>query len=110
RAAVAKHGVALGVATTTRQHHNQVGVAITWMDRYLTGPARGRPPTKADRRRLFDLAGDYWVLHNLLGEIYQGVRGFEVRAGRVVLPFVGDTRLDALDRIFNLVDDLDAMN
>lgn len=106
RELVAAHGVRLGVWMTTRAHHNQVGTAVAWATRFMVGPAVATPTAVEDLPGLFDLAGRAYVLRNLLAEVRQGVRRFEANANQIILTFDGDPRLDALDRLLDLVEDI----
>lgn len=106
RELVAEKGVLFGVMMTARAHHNQVGTAVAWAIQYMVGPP-GQAPTDPDRlTELFDLAGRAYLLRNLLAEVRQGVRRFEVDGNKIIMAFAGNRRLDALDRFLDLVEDL----
>lgn len=106
REVVAEEGVLFGVMMTARAHHNQVGTAVAWATRYMVGPASGGGTHVDDLPELFDLAGRACLLKNLLAEVRQGVRRFEADGNQIVLTLDGDRRLDALDRLLDLVEDI----
>lgn len=106
REVVAEKGVLFGLWMTTRAHHNQVGTAVAWATRFMVGPAAPTGTAVEDLPDLFDLAGRAYLLRNLLAEVRQGVRRFEANANQIVLTFGGDPRIDALDRLLDLVEDI----
>ncbi|MBF6604137.1 MAG: hypothetical protein IVW53_14785 [Chloroflexi bacterium] len=109
RKRIATEGPLFAAFATTRAHHNQVGVAVGWTTEHMTGSRRARASTEQERVALFDLAGRHWLIRNLLAEVRQGVRRYEADGTRIVLRYDGDNRLDALDRLLGLVDDLDSI-
>jgi hypothetical protein len=106
REVVAEQGVFLGLMMTARAHHNQVGTAVAWATQYMVGPGGPGETNVDDLPGLFDLAGHAYVIRNLLAEVRQGVRRYEAEGARIVMTFDGDRRLDALDRMLDLVDDI----
>jgi hypothetical protein len=106
REVVEEEGALYGVMSTARPHHNQVGTAVAWATQFMVGPLMATRTHPDDLPQLFDLAGRAYVLRNLLAEVHQGVRRFEADGPRIVMTFIGDKRLDALDRLLALVDDL----
>jgi hypothetical protein len=104
-----KVGPLAAIARQHALHHNQVGIAAGWTTRYMTGPGRSSPANDADRRALLSLAAKYWGVRNLIVEARVGVRGFESKGTAVRLPYVGNRDIDALDRVFDLVETLDSM-
>ena len=106
RELVAEKGVFFGVMMTARAHHNQVGTAVAWATQYMAGPPGPVPTDPDDLPELFDLAGRAYLMRNLLAEVRQGVRRFEADGTKIVMAFDGDRRLDALDRLLDLFEDL----
>jgi hypothetical protein len=106
REVIEAEGALCGVMSTTRAHHNQVGTAVAWATQFMVGPPRPTGTDPDDLLQLFDLAGHAYVLRNLLAEVRQGVRRFEADGPRIVMTFVGDPRLDTLDRLLAMFDDL----
>ena len=106
RELVAQKGVFFGVMMTARAHHNQVGTAVSWATQYMAGPPGPVLTDPDDLPELFDLAGRAYLMRNLLAEVRQGVRRFEADGTKIVMAFDGDRRLDALDRLLDLFDDL----
>ncbi len=106
RELVAEEGVFFGVMMTARAHHNQVGTAVAWATQYMVGPAGPVSTAPEDLPELFDLAGRAYLMRNLLAEVRQGVRRFKADGNKVVMTFIGDPRLDALDRLLDLVEDV----
>lgn len=106
RKIVAEEGVLFGLMMTTRAHHNQVGIAVAWATQYMVEPAGPFEPTAAALIEVFDLAGRTRLLRNLLAEVRQGVRRFEAEGNHIVMTFDGDARLDALDRVLDLFDEI----
>jgi len=103
---VAEDGVFFGVMTTARAHHNQVGTAVAWATQYMGGPAGPVATDPEDLPELFDLAGRAYLMRNLLAEVRQGVRRFTADGHKIVMTFDGDRRLDALDRLLDLFEDI----
>lgn len=95
------------VAMTTSAHHNQVGIAARWVLCHMTGPRRGTPTSNQDRVALLETAGRYWGVRNLIYEVYAAVRGFEVEGTKVRLPYNGNHEIDGLDRLLDLIEQLD---
>ncbi len=106
REVVAEEGVLFGLMMTARAHHNQVGTAVAWATQYMVGPAGPVGTDPDDLPELLDLAGRAYLMRNLLAEVRQGVRRFEADENRIVMTFAGDPRLDALDRLLDLVEDI----
>ena len=106
RELVAEKGVFFGVMMTARTHHNQVGTAVAWATQYMAGPPGPVPTDPDDLPELFDLAGRAYLMRDLLAEVRQGVRRFEADGTKIVMAFDGDRRLDALDRLLDLFEDL----
>jgi len=93
----------------TAQHHNQVGIAAGWVTQHMTGPIRAQSSSEQDRVAMFNTAGAYWVLRNALVELRVGVRAFEAAGTLVRLPYQGNHRVDALDRLLDLAENLDSL-
>lgn len=102
-------GYRTAVGLTTAAHHNQVGIAAKWVTRYMRGPARSTLTPEQDRLALWSAAGQYWGLRNLVIELRVGLRDFACEGSRVSLPYKGNHQIDALDRMLDLVDNLDSM-
>jgi hypothetical protein len=109
REMISTDGPVLTAFATSRSHHNQVGVAVGWAERYLTAPREEPGSTEEDRVAMFELARRYWLIRNLLAEVRQGVREYEALGNRVVLTYQGDRDLDALDRFLDFVDDIQSL-
>lgn len=97
------------VMMLTAQHHNQVGIGAGWVTQYMMGPTRSRSSSEQDRVGMFNAAGAYWALRNALVEVSVGVRDFEASGTLVRLPYQGNHRIDALDRLLDLVESLDSV-
>lgn len=87
-------------------HHNQVGQSVAWAFRFMRDPGVGGGSRETDRRALFELAGRYWTIQNLLAEVRQGIRGYEAEGRRVQLAYRGNRHMDALERLLGLVDEV----
>jgi hypothetical protein len=56
-----------------------------------------------DRLAVFDLAGRYWTLKNVMAEVRQGVRSFSGHGRQVKTSFTGDALFDITDKLLDLV-------
>ncbi len=97
-------------AINVSAHHNVVGISSGWVVTRMRGQGRGASPTYEERQALFNVAGQYWQLRNALVEVRVGVRGFEADGHVVRMPYLGDSELDALDRILDLLPVLEAID
>lgn len=109
RSLMAEIGPVAAVALTTASSHNQVGIAAGWTIQHMRGRGRAAPTPEQDRLALWSTAAQYWALRNLIIEIRVGLRGFEATGTRIALPYKGNHDVDALDRILDLVDTLEAL-
>lgn len=91
------------------QHHNQVGIGAGWVDRFMIGPRRARGSSEEDRVGMFKAAGDYWVLLNAMVEIREDVRRFELDGLLVRLPYQGNRKIDALDRLLDVAEKVESL-
>lgn len=55
---------------------------------------------------MWELARRQGVIKNLLAEARHGGRGFEATGKQIRLPFLGDTGLDALDRLLDTLTEI----
>jgi hypothetical protein len=102
RARVAEHGTHLAALTLTRAHHNVIGICVAWALTHLVGrPSRGEIGEQ-DRLAVFDLAGRYWTLKDVMAEVRQGVRSFSAEGRRIKTSFTGDALFDITDRLLDL--------
>ena len=56
--------------------HNQSGTVVAWSLRHLSGTLAGTG--QWSRYSIWELARRRWVIRNLLADVFQGARGFEV--------------------------------
>lgn len=89
--------------------HNQAGTAVSWAVSHLRSSARAHPPDRS-RRLIWELARRYWIAKNLLVEVRQGSRGFEVADGTIRMAFFGDAGIDALDRLLDVLADVRSLD
>jgi hypothetical protein len=103
RARVAERGTHLAALTVTRAHHNVIGICVAWALTHMVGrPFRGEIGEE-DRLAVFDLAGRYWTLKNVMAEVRQGVRSFSADGRKIKTSFTGDALFDITDRLLDLV-------
>lgn len=88
--------------------HNQAGISARWVMQYMRGESV-RDTGERSRQSMWDLAHLQWTLTNLLAEVRSGARGFDVHHGVIRLQFVGDRKLDALDRMLDVMTEVHAM-
>lgn len=109
RALAAEVGHRAAIGLQTAAHHNQIGIAAGWVNKYMSGPSRSLATPEQDLQALFNVAGQYLGLQNALVEVRAGVRTFEAAGSLVRLAYDGNHPVDALDRLFDLLQTLDAL-
>jgi hypothetical protein len=84
--------------------HNQAGIAVSWALTYQGTRSIAEQGSKS-LDSMWSLTRRHWVLGGLLSEVRCRARGFEAGTRCVRLPFVGDRKLDCLDRFLDLMEE-----
>lgn len=84
--------------------HNQSGTLVAWSLRHLSGTLGDTG--QWSRYAVWELARRHWLIKNLLADVFQGARGFEVSGDTIRMPFIGDPKLDALDRLLDVLHEI----
>ena len=93
---------------TNRVHHNQVAVATSWVVEFMAGPPKKRGTSQKDRLAVWRAAAKIWGFGELIAEARAGYRSFESDGGaRVSFAYRGNHEIDALDRMFDLIEYID---
>lgn len=95
---------ALGI--TGSQYHNQAAIASAWTSVFHPTTTTTRAVQSQDREGLWNLAGKYWSLKNLVAEVRAGARQFELSGTRITMPYRGVHAIDALDRLLDTTDQM----
>ena len=85
-------------------HHNQVGIVVAWAIRHVRGREHDIDPPFEEFERVFDVAGTYWSLKNVMADVYLGTRAFEAAGRRIRIPYVGNAVFETTDRLLETVE------
>ena len=102
RARAAERGSHLAALTLVRPHHNTIGICVAWALRHMVGRPYQGEIDEEDRIAVFELAGRYWTLKNVMAEVRQGVRSFSAHGRKIKTSFTGDALFDITDRLLDL--------
>ena len=102
-------GMRSAVLMSNSRHHNQVATGVCWTLRHQTRENGNRSIPPKDLLRLWREAGDVLSIRELVAEARAGYRGFETQKNRVRFPYEGNHDVDALDRMLDLVEQLEAL-
>lgn len=106
RSTMADVGPMAAVFLRHAELHNTVGVGVTWLLRYLSDRATPSPSTEDERQMFARTAADHWSMMDLLNGARGGVYAFSSQGHNVHFEFAGDMRLEALDGLLCLVDEM----
>lgn len=106
RSTMADVGPMAAVFLRHAELHNTVGVGVTWLLRHLSDRAHPSPSTEDERQTFARTATDYWSMMDLVNGARGGVYAFSSQGHNVHFEFAGDMRLEALDGLLGLVDEM----
>lgn len=86
--------------------HNTVGVGVSWLLRLLRDNPSAPGSEDMERKGFAGRAGQVWSIRDLVHSTRAGVYDFQVQGHRLHFEFAGDTDLEALDNMLEMVDEL----
>jgi hypothetical protein len=86
--------------------HNTVGVGVSWLLRFLQDNPSAPGSEDMERNGFARRAGQVWSIRDLVHSARAGAYEFQAQGHRLHFEFAGDTDLEALDNMLEMVDEL----